>query len=67
MEPQLDWPDGTQDATRLGDDWRAHALPGWATRGFLGVAHGFQEAAEAVFESVGQRSPDSLCLPLSYL
>jgi len=61
------WPDGTQDATRLGPNWRAHALPDWATRDFAGVAYGFEEAAQAVFDSVPARSPDPLFLPLAFL
>lgn len=61
------WPDGTQDATRLGDDWRAYALPDWATRDFAGVAYGFEQAAEAVLESVPARPPDPLFLPLAFL
>lgn len=61
------WPDGTQDATRLGNNWRAHALPHWATRDYVGVAYGFQQAAEAVLESVPERSPDPLFLPLAFL
>ena len=38
MGASMDWPDGTRDATRLGEDWHAHALPQWATHDFLGVA-----------------------------
>jgi hypothetical protein len=63
----MEWPDGTQDATRIGDDWRAHALPQWVTRDFHGVAHGFREAAEAVYDSLASRPPDTLYLPLQYL
>ena len=66
MVPE-NWPDGTQNATSLGDDWRAHALPDSATRDFAGVAYGFKEAAEAVFEAVPARSPDPLFLPLAFL
>ena len=61
------WPDGSQDATRLGSDWRRHALPVSGSRNFIDVAYGFKEAAEAVFESVPVRSPDPLFLPLAYL
>ena len=62
-----EWPDGTQDATLLGPDRRTHALPRWSTRDLHGVAHGFREAAEAVHDSIPERSPDPLFLPLAYL
>lgn len=51
----------------MGPEWRLHALPDWASRDFCAVAFGFQEAAEAVFESVTARSPDPLFLPLAFL
>lgn len=67
MASPENWPDGSQDATRLGPDWRVHALPDWASRDFSSVAFGFEEAAEAVFDSVPARSPDPLFLPLAFL
>lgn len=63
----IEWPDGTHDATQLGPDWRAHAIPMWATHDFLGVAYSFEVAAEAVYEKLGKQSPDVLYLPLQYL
>lgn len=63
----IDWPDGTQDAMQLGPDWRAHAIPMWATHNFLGVAYSFEVAAEAVHEKLGEQSPDVLYMPLQYL
>lgn len=63
----FEWPDGTQDATHLGSNWRSHALPQWTGLSLVAVARSFQEAAEAVFESLRVRSPDALYLPIQYL
>lgn len=65
--PFMEWPDGSHDATRLGVDWRLHALPKWAARDLHGVAYCFRDAAEAVFEAAGRRPVDILFLPLAYL
>ena len=42
-------------------------MPEWGTRDLLGVAHGFREAAEAVYESLPGRPADVLYLPLQFL
>jgi len=68
-ERPFEWPDDTQDATRLGVDWRLHALPAWATRNLRGVAYGFREAAETAYEAAVERKRpvDAMFLPLAYL
>lgn len=66
---RFEWPDDSQDATRLGPDWRWHALPRLATHDLHGVAFGFREAAEAVYDAAEQRRRpvDAIFLPLAYL
>lgn len=61
----FNWPDGSQDATALTDEWRFHALP---ARTFGEPTSPYGEAARMLLEAVARgESPDHVFLPLGFL